>query len=204
MQSDLPQDGREGLPDLPRVARDGLPDGQRFRLAVAARDEAALARFYAAYAPRIHAFVKKHVQDEHTAEDLTEDVFHHVVRALGNYDPSRELRPWVFAVAANVLRDHWRSRKRHASARVVSIDDELAERLPGNEERPSARIERGELSNFVRDAVAKLPESLRSAVWLRAFEGLSFEEIAARLGRNVEAVRKRYSRGLAELRAELA
>ena len=58
-------------------------------------------------------------------------------------------------------------------------------------------------SPHVRDAIDALPEGLRATVHLRLFEGLSFEEIGRMLDRNEVAVRKRYSRALAELRTVL-
>jgi RNA polymerase sigma-70 factor (ECF subfamily) len=59
---------------------------------------------------------------------------------------------------------------------------------------------------ILADALAKLPDEYREAVVLRFLEGLSFAEVAARMGRSVDSVRKLWTRGLAQLRlaAEVA
>lgn len=168
------------------------------------RDEAVLGRFFDVWFDRLHGFVRRMVADEHLAEDLTQDIFAHVYRAIESYDPSRELRPWLFTIAANKLRDHWRSRRhRDAQSEVSAFDEEGALVLPGRLDPPEAGLTRAELEAEVRRAIEELPEGMRTTLVLRAYEGLSFEEIGEIEGRNGVAIRKRYSRALEALRGRL-
>ena len=153
---------------------------------------------------RIYGFLRKSLPAD-AAEDLTQEVFLHVHRSLPSYDPSRPLSPWVYTIATNKVRDHWRSRQSQEDRRAQSVDDEeSAPVLTDGGGGPTTDIEAGETAGEVADAVAALPEMLRQTFVLRYYEGLSFEEIGRMVERNEAAVRKRYSRALAELRDSLA
>jgi RNA polymerase sigma factor (sigma-70 family) len=168
------------------------------------RDEAVLGRFFDVWFGRLYAFVRRMVADEHLAEDLTQDILAHVYRSLASYDPARELRPWLFAIATNKVRDHWRSRRHRDAQEEGELEtEEGRELVPGRSAAPDAGLAREELSREVRRAIEELPEGMRLALVLRLYEGLSFEEIGRILERNEVAARKRYSRALEALRGRL-
>jgi RNA polymerase sigma-70 factor (ECF subfamily) len=168
------------------------------------RDEAALGRFFDVWFPRLYAFVRRTVVDEHLAEDLTQDVLAHVHRGLPTYDPERDLKPWLFAIAANKIRDHWRSRRHRDTREETAMESEDgADLLPGVAVPPEGELTRVELQDEVRRAIEELPEGMRLTLVLRLYEGLSFEEIGRVVERNDVAVRKRYSRALEALRGRL-
>ena len=170
-------------------------------------DPDALREFFDAYFDRIYGYVRRLVGSEHLAEDLTQDVFMHLQQAFPKYDPERELRPWVFTIATNKVRDHWRSRRHRDTLRERSTDlgddDDTGIDLPSEAEAPEEELTRAEVAAGIRDAVEALPEGLRVTVFLRVFEGLSFEAIGEIVGRNEVAVRKRYSRALEVLRRSI-
>jgi RNA polymerase sigma factor (sigma-70 family) len=171
---------------------------------LARRDPAALARFFDVHFDRVYAYLRRLVGDEHQAEDLTQEVFLHVHRALGTYDPARDPRPWLFTIATNALRDHWRARAARTGVAAVTLDgEELAEPADGRQPAADAAAGAAELAARVRAAVDALPEGLRAPILLRAYEGLPFEDVARIVGCNEVAARKRYSRALAALRGEL-
>ncbi|MEM7308411.1 MAG: RNA polymerase sigma factor [Planctomycetota bacterium] len=166
------------------------------------REPAALERFFELYFDRLYAFVRRSVGAEHLAEDLVQEVFLRIHRALPSYDPARALDPWVFRIAANRLRDYWRSREYRATSRASQVEPSwFADHAPVAEDEPLS--ERDEILVRLRAAVDGLPEVSRVVVQLRGFEGLSFDSIARIVGRSEAAVRKRYSRALAALRASL-
>jgi RNA polymerase sigma-70 factor (ECF subfamily) len=169
---------------------------------LAARDARVLGRFFDLWFPRVWGFVRRLVADEHLAEDLTQDIFAHVYRSLASYDPGRELKPWLFTIAANKVRDHWRSRRHRDQSAEGDLEDAGAEELavPATPER---QLVRAELAGEVRRAVQALPEGMRLALVLRLDQGLSFEEVGQALELNEVAARKRYSRALEALRGRL-
>ncbi len=170
-----------------------------------AQETPALEEFFDAYFDRIYGYVRRLVQREHLAEDLTQDIFLHLQQAFPKYDPTRELRPWVFTIATNKIRDFWRSRQHRASQleKSTELDDDFHFDLPSAAEGPETALSREEIEEGVRQAVEELPEGLRVTVVLRVFEGLSFEAIGEIVERNEVAVRKRYSRALEVLRQSM-
>jgi RNA polymerase sigma-70 factor (ECF subfamily) len=168
------------------------------------RDPDALAQFYEAYFDRLYGYVRRLLGEEHLAEDVTQDIFMHIYKSLNGYDPSRDLRPWVFTIATNKVRDFWRSRRFRDTRRETQIDEEESGSYGVSAERgPVEQLEGEELSQTVARAVEALPEGMRTTLTLRYFEGLSFEAIGEIIGRNEAAVRKRYSRAMDELRQSL-
>lgn len=181
--------------------------GAEDRARLVVRDEAALERFYLAYFDRIYGYVRRLLREEHLAEDVTQDIFMHIHKSLPSYDPSRELRPWVFTIATNKVRDLWRSRLHQNARRELGSDDDehdLTDLAVSPLRGPSEVLEAGEVSETVAGAIEALPENMRTVLLLRYYEGLSFERIGAIVDRNETAVRKRYSRALEVLRGLLA
>ena len=185
--------GRSAAPDLDPAERPALRD----------RDSAVLGRFYDIYFDQIYGYVRRLVREEHLAEDLTQDIFMHIYRSIDSYDPERALRPWVFTIATNKVRDHWRSRRHAASRREVAVEDQ-AGMAEDPQMGPGEELAGGELADLVAQAIDELPEIMKATLTLRYYEGLSFAEIGVMVERNEVAVRKRYSRALEELRKRLA
>ena len=177
-----------------------LPADVRRRLVE--RDPEALGVMFDSFFDRVWSFLRRSVPDEGTAEDLTQDVFLRVYQALPRYDPDRALRPWIFTIASNRLRDHWRSAAHRSDARSLDVEEGEVD-LPADDDLPADLLERQELSGLVAEAVERLPESMRVVVQLRAYEELPFEEIAEVMEIQPTAARKRFSRALAVLREEL-
>jgi RNA polymerase sigma-70 factor (ECF subfamily) len=163
------------------------------------RDPEALERFYDLYFVRLYSYVRGLVANEHTAEDLTQEIFLHIYRALPSYDPGRELHPWMFTIATNKIRDYWRSRNRTETQSMPDVDDQAAP-FPLDGEQPESRLEREERDDGVREAIYQLPLGLRMVLMLRIYDELSFESIAQVINLSVAAARKRYSRALHALR----
>ncbi len=159
------QPGVDGSAPPPQ-ADGNFPAEWRARLAQ--REPAALARFFDVYFERVYAYLRRLVGDEHLAEDLTQDVFLQAHRALPSYDPARDPRPWLFTIATNKLRDHWRSRAAHSANAVTSLDhEELSERVGAAPLEGASELAGEELAVRVRAAIDALPGGLRATVMLR-------------------------------------
>jgi RNA polymerase sigma-70 factor (ECF subfamily) len=165
------------------------------------RDPRALEAFFEAYFDRVFSLLKRLLGDTTAAEDAAQDVFLKIHRGAHQLDPSRDPGPWVMAIATNVCRDVWRSGAYRFSSTAASLEGTpgLAERLESDARGPEGDAIAAERARRVRDALRRLREPLREVVVLREYEGLGYDEIAAITGLNEAAVRKRYSRALAEL-----
>jgi RNA polymerase sigma-70 factor (ECF subfamily) len=182
------------VPELP-------PD---FKARFAAAEPEAMSRFYELYFDRVYGYVRRMLGEDHSAEDVTQDIFVHIQRSAKSFDPARELDPWVFTIATNKVRDYWRSRRHRDGLQETSLDDGDARLDAASTRRgPLPALEEAEMRTILDRAIDELPEGMRSTLILRCFEGLSFESIAHIIDRNEAAVRKRYSRALSELRRAL-
>ncbi len=175
------------------------------RSALRDRKPGALEAFFEAFFDPLYQYILRMVGHSHLAEDLTQDVFMQIHKSFDRYDPQRALKPWVYTIATNRVRDFWRSRRNQQSGQEEELGDTLGrERLQDDRPGPAHVLDSKEMGGAVEVAIEALPETLRTTFVLRFHGGLSFVEIAKIVGRNEVAVRKRYSRALEELRANLA
>src|SRR3954465_2398272 len=120
-----------------------------------------------------YKFVGKH--DE--AEDLTQDIFLKVFKSLDTFDRRANFQTWLISVSRNLCIDHYRRvrKERETIDRDVNAD-ELApvSREPG----PMAPLEQQDRVALLREALAALPETLRSAVVMRDIQEMTYKEIA--------------------------
>ncbi len=129
-------------------SRTGQPDrGEAFGERLRSRDPEALERFFDLYFDSIYGRVRGLV-GTHEAEDLTQDIFLKIHRSLPSFDPERSLHAWVFAIAMNRVRDHWRSRRTFREA-----DQDADGTASIGSERPDFELERQERDEGVKQAV---------------------------------------------------
>jgi RNA polymerase sigma-70 factor (ECF subfamily) len=148
------------------------------------------------------------LQSRLDASDVVQLALLEAVRALPCFrgDSEAELAAWLRAVLAGVLahevRRHAGTQARDAG-REVALGSGLAGLVPADQTSPSQGADRREQEGRLAEALARLPEDYRAVIELRNLQGLSHEEVAARLGRGVGAVRMLWVRALARLREEL-
>lgn len=164
------------------------------------RDPAALGLLFDACFPRVFSLIHRLLGDRTLAEDAASEVFLKVHRAAHTIDPGRDPSPWLSTIATNVCRDLWRSGAYRMSRRAASVHDEVvANRLTSGADEPESNAIVHEREHMVRGALAALPDSLRVAIVLHDYDGLSHQEVADATGIEHAAARKRYSRALAAL-----
>lgn len=174
------------------------------RPALRRREPVALAALFEACFDGVYAYLRRLVGEPHGAEDLTQEVFVRVFESLDTYDPGRDPRPWILAIASAQARQYWRRRGGRGTQPDSEMDWEgIDVELPATQAGPVTELTREEARARLEQAVQELPPGLRAAVLLRAWEGLSFESIGAALELSEPAARKRYSRALAHLRGVL-
>jgi RNA polymerase sigma-70 factor (ECF subfamily) len=149
------------------------------------------------------------------ASDVAQQALLEACRALPGFRGSTEaeLIGWLRAILAGVLGDafrHYHGTQARDLAREVSLDKELdassrrlGQLLADSGPSPSNAADRNEQGVLLAGALSRLPEDYREVIALRNLEGLSHEEVAARMGRAVGAVRMLWLRALSRLRREL-
>jgi len=145
-----------------------------------------------------YKFVGKH--DE--AEDLTQDIFLKIFKALASFDRRANFQTWIISISRNLCIDHYRSVRKERQTIAREVD--AGELQPVSLDRgPYAAAEHQDLRVLLRQALQMLPVTLRTAVVLRDLQELSYQEIAERLGLPEGTVKSRINRGRLELARQL-
>ena len=145
-----------------------------------------------------YKFVGKH--DE--AEDLAQEIFLKIFKSLDTFDRRANFQTWLTSVSRNLCIDHYRSvrKERETIDRDISAND-LTPASP--DAGPIAALEQRDRVTLLRQALAGLPETLRTAVILRDLQELSYQEIADRLRLPEGTVKSRINRGRTELARQI-
>jgi len=156
-------------------------------------DEAAVTLLYETYVDAIYEYFSFRVDSKATAEDLTSEVFLRMVRGLASYhDQGFPFRAWLYRIAANLVIDYYRERKKGIAA-------ELLDSQAGDDTDPFDRLVRTEEQLRLRVAIRALPEVYQELLVLRFVENLPHTEIAAIMNKSPEALRAMQYRALKAL-----
>jgi RNA polymerase sigma-70 factor, ECF subfamily len=155
--------------------------------------------FFNHFYDRVYAHVVNMLRDPILGQDLTQETFLRLHRTVKQLDPKRDPAGWVFTVATNVIRDHWRSREHKRGQRELGVEDQ--EQLKAIHPDPDVQsvMEKDEELQAVWTALQSLREADREVILLRNYEELPTAQIAEVLGIAPEAVRQRHSRAVARL-----
>ncbi len=141
-----------------------------------------------------YKFVGRH--DE--AEDLTQDIFLRIFRALHTFDRRANFQTWLISISRNLCIDHYRSKRKERETMARDVDASTL--MPASREKSAdGRLEELDVRELVRTALAELAPPLREAVVLRDLQDFSYLEIAERLGLPEGTVKSRINRGRLEL-----
>jgi RNA polymerase sigma-70 factor, ECF subfamily len=146
---------------------------------------------------QLRPFVARRVRAPHDVDDVLQDIFLRMQRALPGLRDEQRFGPWVYRIARSAIADHHRAASRHPVA-AGGHDD-----AGGSVEiEPDGGAEE-ELAAYVSFFVATLPAPYREALTLTELEGLTQREAAERLGISLSGMKSRVQRGRALLRRAL-
>ena len=150
---------------------------------------------YQRHASNVYGFLVRRLGDAALAADLYQEAFLRVHRARRSYDPKRPFRTWLFSIVHNLLNDALRKQQRapRLEAEVETVDEHSPERVAAARESGRA----------LRRGLSALPPDEATVLVLARLEGLSYDEIAAVVGRSPAAVKQLAYRALKRLRAVL-
>ena len=149
------------------------------------------------YQHKIIQLVNRYVKDPSEAQDVAQEAFIKAYRALGDFRGDSAFYTWLYRIAINTAKNYLVSRARRSSNYQVDIDDaealENAPQLQGMD-TPERLLLNQEIIDTIKTAIDNLPEEMRTAIMLREFEGMSYEEIAVAMDCPVGTVRSRLFR----------
>ncbi|GAA0577596.1 RNA polymerase sigma factor RpoE [Halomonas salifodinae] len=149
------------------------------------------------YQHKILGLIGRYVHDQAEVQDVAQEAFIKAYRALGKFRAESAFYTWMYRIAINTAKNHLVSRGRRPPGNDLDIvDAEILDhsgRL-SDIESPEASMARDQLEAAVFEAIEQLPEDLRTAITLREFDGLSYEDIANVMDCPVGTVRSRIFR----------
>ena len=153
----------------------------------------------------IYALAYRTIGREEDARDVCQETFLRAFRALPGFRGQAKFSSWLYRIALNLCRD-WVRRERRTPVVQPPEDVDLMDLAAAAE--PSEAIEdlvaRKDMTRVVERAMALLPEDQRTAIVLKEYHGLTFQEIADLVGCPLSTVKTRLYQGLTVLRRELA
>ncbi len=159
------------------------------------------------YQTELYSYLCRYLGDRILAEDVFQAAFLQLHLKCDQFEPGRKVKPWLYTIATNQAIDAQRRNKRH---RMVSLDRQSATGFEGDggslleiaqsdADQPDAELEQQERRDWVREAVASLPKTLREPVMLVYFQGLKYREAAEVLDVPVGTVKSRLHSAVSKL-----
>jgi len=157
----------------------------------------------ARYQKKILSFIYQMLRSarlELMAEDLCSETFYKAYRSLNSFrEVDASFSTWLYTIARNTVLSELRKHK----AAHLSLDDTSYIPAAPLDAAPEQMLLRSEKVTLVREAINNLPEKQRSALILREYDGMDYQEIASILGQTVSAVKSLLFRARASVKAQM-
>lgn len=172
------------------------PGTEQEQIKRAQADPRAFTVLYERHFTEVLRFILRRAGDQHLSADLAQETFLKAMLALPRYqDRGLPFRAWLFRIALNELRMHWRRRKE-------SVIDLSFRQVKGLSEEFDLLMDEDDMQRLTR-ALNRLDEARAQLIQLRYMDGLSFLEVGQVLGIGEDAAKMRTHRTLAVLRTYL-
>lgn len=151
---------------------------------LASGDETAFDCLYRRYNRQISAFVRKHVSENQYMEDITQEVFMRVYKSIASFDVSKRFSSWVYKIALNEVKRHWKRSSKHQAYSLdtpineYSDDREQKELIKDTRTPPEDLVAEDLFSRDLKTLIDRLPPKQKTVVILRVDNELTFEEIS--------------------------
>ena len=174
------------------------PTDQQLVVRVQKGDKRAFDLLVLKYQYKVHAIVARFIRDSDEVRDVVQEAFIKAYRALPKFRGDSQFYTWLYRIAVNTAKNYLVARSRRPPSSDVDLDD--AEYYSGSDQlkdhsSPENQLFRDQLEVAINQAIVELPEDLRTALTLREYEGLSYEDIAAVMDCPVGTIRSRIFRG---------
>jgi len=189
------KDKQEKVSDSQLVARVQKGDKQAFDLLV-------LKHQY-----KVHAIISRYIKDFDEVNDVVQEAFIKAYRALENFRGESAFYTWLYRIAVNTAKNYLVSRNRRPPS--LDIDATSSQYSEENSQlqdhdSPENILYKDELESIISNAIKELPEDLRTALMLREFEDLSYEQISDIMDCPVGTVRSRIFRAREALEEKIS
>lgn len=171
------------------------------------KDLTAFEQLVLLYQRRVYALAQKLEGNPLDAQDLAQEAFIRAYRALDSFRGEADFGTWLHRITVNI---YLNGKRKHKLSAVVSLDEmittgegQVQREIPCAEDDPERLVMSSQLSEFMQQALDRLPKEQKAVLVLREIEELSYEEIAAAMECSIGTVRSRLSRARDALRRQV-
>jgi RNA polymerase sigma-70 factor (ECF subfamily) len=181
--------------------RDKITEEDRILVCAAQRDTEAAGRLFDKYYPEVFRYLYHSTLDHAVTEDLTSNVFFSAFRRLGLFRwRGIPFRAWLYRIATNEIRMHYRKQKRLLAVNASPVPLEH----PSDAPAVAATAAISEQHRLLHTALIELRQKYRTVIVLRYFEGKALPEICDITRKREGTIKSQLHRGLAQLKEGLA
>jgi RNA polymerase sigma-70 factor (ECF subfamily) len=143
---------------------------------------------------RLRAHFLRITLDIDLAADLTQETILRMIKSLPRLDNIESFWPWLFRIASNITKDHYRSKKHNPTRFSAMEPHHLEMALRDDTDKPERSLLHGEACALLKSAISTLKQSHRRALTMRCFDDMSYAQISHTCGCSELAVRTTVSR----------
>ncbi len=170
-----------------------------------AGDETAFEALVRKYQNRVHHFIYRYTKNTEDAEDLVQETFLRMYRSRNSYEPVARFSTWLFTIAINLVKSHYRKNSRMQTKSIYQDEEEgkQAFQLPCTAFLPDKELQSQMVLSMIGNAMNRLPEEFNELLTLREQYEMSYEEIAKIVDLPMGTVKSRINRGRTKLQESI-
>jgi|SRR5579862_1920569 RNA polymerase sigma factor (sigma-70 family) len=158
-------------------------------------------RLFAEHGSALQAFLYRRVRRQPDAAELAQEVYLRMLR-VPDMSTIRNPEAYLYTVASNLAKEH--ARQESKDARALDVEDPLVQEQLAELPAVAGQLDTEQRVKRLREVLGQLPAKCQAAVVLQYWDGLSYEEIAQRLGVSTHMVKKYLSQALVHCRRRMA
>ena len=165
-------------------------------------DPDAFAWLLSEFGPKLRSYFLRTLSSADDADDMLQELFLKLLTVIRRYRHQGRFESWLFCIAANLVRDRYRTRQRRIKTVSLSTDDSTYDpqaAVASGETNPHRQMETAEQLDQLQHAIEELSPSDREIILLRHYGGLSFRELAEYFQVPVGTALARVHRGMKKL-----
>jgi RNA polymerase sigma factor (sigma-70 family) len=164
--------------------------------------EEAFAEIVNRYRDRIHHYIYRYTRNHLDCEDIVQETFFRVYRSKHSYERIARLSTWLYTIAGNLMRSHYKKSSRLKTTPIHDISSDLTEMeldLVDSAPTPDLILEDSHMVHIVYKALDRLPPEFREIIVMRDIQNLTYEEIEEITGLPMGTVKSRINRARARI-----
>jgi len=158
-------------------------------------DRAGMDKLVRLVEPRLRAHFLRITLDIDLTGDLTQETMLRMIKHLRRLESTDSFWPWVFRIASNITKDHYRDKQRRTAMRFSAMEEHQVESvLKDDSARPELGAYRREACSMLNNAISALKQQHRQVLTMRCFDNMSYAQIGESFGCTEVAARTTLSR----------